>query len=186
MARGELLSVLGLYKYDNTLFDNIQLPSAIDKDVLVNNILLDCAELEVVYPNPTFMKDAIGIWSQSRLKTWNDMMNVLNVEDYKPFINLERRESGYDSQNRNLTSNGEILNKISAFNSNNLENKDSSTTTAKDSGNIRNDYEHNIVGDSALFSKQNIIEQEMKLRKEFDLYKIILDEFKMKFCLLIY
>lgn len=202
MARGELLSVLALYKDDESIFNEMIIPNELDKDVLVDNILLDCAELEVLYPNPNVLKSAIGFWSKSRIKAWNDMKNVLIVDDYRPFINLERKESGYDLETRNLNSkaksnenaNGKVLNKISAFNSNNLENKDSSDTSSNsntssnvdDTGTIRKDYEHTFEGDSAMFTKQNIIEQEMEMRLKYDLYKIIIDEFKKKFCLLIY
>lgn len=202
MARGELLSVLGLYQYDNTIFDEFVFPSELTKETLINNILIDCAELEVLYSNPNVLKSAIGFWSQSRIKSWNDMKNVLIVEDYRPFINLERKESGYDLETRDLNSSssanenasGNVLNKISAFNSSNLENKDSSDTSSNssttsnidDTGTIRKDYEHTFEGDSAMFTKQNIIEQEMEMRLKYDLYKIIIDEFKKKFCLLIY
>ena len=261
MARGELLSVLGLYEWDDTLFDEFVFPNEITKEVLVNNILLECAELEVIYPQPTILKSAIGFWSQSRLKSWEDMKNVLIVENYKPFINLERRESGYDLETRDLNTKGTeslnstsgnsdsttnstinsnatnditssstqdldstTTNKVSAFNSSAFENKeqsivdstttnsgtesqeskekttnnivnessDSNTTTSSNNSNvdntgtIRNDYEHTFEGDSAMFTKQNIIEQEMEMRLKYDLYKIIIDEFKKKFCLLIY
>lgn len=238
MARGELLSVLGLYQFDDSIFDKFVFPQEIQKDVLVNNILLDTAELEVLYSNPSVLKDAIGFWSKSRLKAWEDMKNVLIVENYRPFINLERKESGYDLETRNLKtkevgsgtssrtgnekttssenvkgdSTQDVLNKISAFNSSSLENKDSSTTTTSsdssssgnisssnsdsssssnqsnvdNTGTVRNEYEHTFEGDSAMFTKQNIIEQEMEMRLKYDLYKIIIDEFKMKFCLLIY
>lgn len=202
MARGELLSILGLYQYDDSIFDKLVLPSEINKEVLVNNIILDCAEFEILYPNPNILKESIGFWSESRIKAWEDMKNVLIVENYRPFINLERKESGYDLETRDLNSkanaienaNGKVLNKISAFNSNNLENKDSSDTSSNsntssnvdDTGTIRKDYEHTFEGDSAMFTKQNIIEQEMEMRLKYDLYKIIIDEFKKKFCLLIY
>lgn len=202
MARGELLSVLALYKYDESLFNEMIIPNELDKNVLIDNILLDCAELEILYPNPNVLKSAIGFWSKSRIKAWNDMKNVLIVDDYRPFINLERKESGYDLETRDLNSkansnenaSGNVLNKISAFNSSNLENKDSSDTSSNsnttsnvdDTGTIRKDYEHNFEGDSAMFTKQNIIEQEMEMRLKYDLYKIIIDEFKKKFCLLIY
>lgn len=198
MARGELLSILGLYQYDDSIFDKLVLPSEINKEVLVNNIILDCAEFEILYPNPNILKESIGFWSESRIKAWEDMKNVLIVENYRPFINLERKESGYDLETRDLNSNsnsntnGNVLNKVSAFNSSNLENKDSSDTTSNtnlnvdDTGTIRKDYEHNFEGDSAMFTKQNIIEQEMEMRLKYDLYKIIIEEFKMKFCLLIY
>ena len=238
MARGELLSVLGLYQYDNTIFDEFVFPSPITKEVLVNNILVDCAELEVVYPNPDILKKAIGYWSQSRLQAWTDMKNVLIVENYRPFVNLQRKESGYDLETRNLKTVGvdsltsstsssndssssstgsqdldsTTTGKISAFNSSGFENKDqsivdssistsdtttsestdtSSTTSSNNSnvdntGTVRNEYEHNFEGDSALYSKQSIIEREMEVRLKYDLYRIIIDDFKKKFCLLIY
>lgn len=46
------LSILGLYQWDSTLFDPMTVPDGVDKQAVVNNILLDCAELEVLYSNP--------------------------------------------------------------------------------------------------------------------------------------
>ena len=42
------LSILGLYQWDNTLFDPMIVPAGVDKQAVVNNILMDCAELEVL------------------------------------------------------------------------------------------------------------------------------------------
>ena len=36
MARGELLSVLGMYMYDDTLFDNFVIPDVIDKQDMID------------------------------------------------------------------------------------------------------------------------------------------------------
>ena len=58
------LSILGLYQWDNTLFDPLTVPAGVDKQTVVNNILMDCAELEVLYSNPDTMKTAISIWSE--------------------------------------------------------------------------------------------------------------------------
>ena len=55
------LSILGLYQWDNTLFDPMTVPAGVDKQAVVNNILMDCAELEVLYSNPDTMKTAISI-----------------------------------------------------------------------------------------------------------------------------
>ena len=125
MARGELLSILGLYQYDDSIFDELVLPSEINKEVLVNNIILDCAEFEILYPNPNIMKEAIGFWSKSRLKAWEDMKNVLIVENYRPFINLERRESGYDLETRALKTQG-----TDSLNSSTIGTSDSTTNSS--------------------------------------------------------
>ena len=41
MARGELLSVLGLYQADESIFNYFMIPSVLDRNVLVNNILFE-------------------------------------------------------------------------------------------------------------------------------------------------
>ena len=62
--RPATLSILGLYRYDPTLFDNFQIPTALDKTVLIDNLLLECAELEVLYPDLDFLKFIIGRWRE--------------------------------------------------------------------------------------------------------------------------
>ena len=74
MSMGSRLSLLGLYNMDNTLFNELNVPEDFtndDIDILVANILMECAELEVLYPNATFMKDAIGAWSAKEVITWD-------------------------------------------------------------------------------------------------------------------
>ena len=70
MARGSRISLLGLYTWDNTIFENFMIPSSVDKDVLVNNLLMECAELEVLYADSDFMKNAIEQWSKKELNKW--------------------------------------------------------------------------------------------------------------------
>ena len=57
------LSVLGLYNYDSQIFDRLELPEGVDKETVVNSILLECADLEVLYPVPVVLQTAIGLWS---------------------------------------------------------------------------------------------------------------------------
>ena len=78
MRRLALLSILALYHEDQTIFDNLNIPLEPtpsdtveyidsfrpDKAVVVAGILEKCAELEVIYPDPEAMKDAIGYWSK--------------------------------------------------------------------------------------------------------------------------
>ena len=71
MLNNAWLSILGLYKHDNTIFDGMVLPTAADlnlsepylqdviqdlsRDVLTFKILADLAELPLVYPDPEMM-----------------------------------------------------------------------------------------------------------------------------------
>ena len=73
MGRGSNLSVIGLYNYSENLFNGLSLPAGMtddDKSVLIDNILFECADLEVLYPSWEFMYRAISSWSKKQLPTW--------------------------------------------------------------------------------------------------------------------
>ena len=42
------VSFMGLYSYDPTIFDDVQIPSGIDRETLLNNLMVETAELEVL------------------------------------------------------------------------------------------------------------------------------------------
>ena len=121
MSRGILLDIMALYNHDQTLFSAFQVPTSItwvehgpDGDVthtesipytkqnIIDNILLECAELEVVYPDSDYMKLAIGTWSTKRLYTWQRIADVL-YRKYDPFVNMNRHEWRTTLENRNLS-----------------------------------------------------------------------------------
>lgn len=74
------LSVLGLYTHDNTIFNNMVIPANVDRESLINKILMECAEFEVLYPDAEFMALAIENWSKSMLPTWNKLNTLFNVD----------------------------------------------------------------------------------------------------------
>ena len=57
---------------EDDLFANMTLPTGWDKDLLVDTIMLHGAEFEVLYAEPQFMKNAIGIWSDKHDAHFND------------------------------------------------------------------------------------------------------------------
>jgi hypothetical protein len=83
----------------------MQIPSAMDKDTLVENLLAELAELEVIYPNPVVMKNLIGVWSAKQLDIWNRLYATTQYE-YNPIENYDRQESGTDSGNDTATHTG--------------------------------------------------------------------------------
>jgi hypothetical protein len=105
-----LLSILTLYNHDNSIFENFQIPQQIDKETTVNNLLMELAELEIIYTNPDMMKFAIGAWSKKELPIWQKLANTLNL-DYNPLENLYRTEEYKDKETRDLSgSNNETRN----------------------------------------------------------------------------
>lgn len=147
-----LLTIMGLYNYDNTIFDNLMLPDGVDKPTLIDNIVLETAELECIYPTPVFLKTAIGLWSNVQFLTWDRVYTAMNLE-YNPIENYDRQEtetttgtrahSGKDTTTRSGTvsetgsttgstqgtasESGTTTNKIAGFDSTTLVDHDSST-----------------------------------------------------------
>ena len=81
MARGSRISLLGLYTWDNTIFDNFMIPSSVDRDVLINNLLMECSELEVLYTDSDFMKNAIEQWSKKEIDNWNRIEELFKYNE---------------------------------------------------------------------------------------------------------
>ena len=90
------LSVLGLYKYDNTIFDKLTLPlkaelrqdldliepAELDKNLLIGKILMDLGELSLIYTDPDILKDMIEIWGDVNhdnfLALWETLLYKYN------------------------------------------------------------------------------------------------------------
>lgn len=191
------LSVYGLYNFDNTIFDNLQLPEGLDKDTLIENLLLECAEFEVLYPNPDLMKFAIGSWSRKELDIWERMVKVLSLE-YNPIENYDRMEEFKNTETRDLEVNSfndgadTTTDKVSAFNDPNFTNRDQSEISygshnqTLDDGSITLEREGRVHGNIGVTTTQQMIESELELSKKSCVYDYIIKSFKTRFCLLIY
>lgn len=179
------LSILGLYNWDNTIFDDLTVPAQVDKDDLVKNILLEFAELEVLYPDPSIMKEAIEKWSDIRLAAWQKMATVLYTV-YDPFVNIKRDENRTITETRNLAGSSTGTDKVNAFNETTLVDRSQEQLYTSDTGTITTQEYYHVEGDSAITDAQDVLRKEMDVRIAYDLNRIILDEFKSRFLLQIY
>ena len=105
MGRAVNLSPLGLYNWDQTIFDLMQLPEALNRETLIDNLLAETAELEVLYPNPVVFKNLLGVWSAKNLDVWNRLYATTQY-DYNPIENYNRYETGSDSGTGRTTHSG--------------------------------------------------------------------------------
>lgn len=96
MGRAVNLSPLGLYRWDETIFDLMEIPTALNKPTLIDNLLAETAELEVLYPNPVVFKNLVGVWSHKQIDIWNRLYATTQYE-YNPIENYNRYETGSDS-----------------------------------------------------------------------------------------
>lgn len=95
MSRGATMSIMGLYNNDDSIFDLMSFPEGFteeDEQLVKESILVECAELEILYPAPAVMKTCIGIWSRKELPYWQRVYNASQLE-YNPIENYRRNES---------------------------------------------------------------------------------------------
>lgn len=208
MSRQSWISFLGLYTWDNTLFENLALPegfTADDKTILINNLLMETAELEVIYPDPDFMKSAIEAWSGKEVINWERLYKLMLME-YNPIENYNRVEDS-DNQNRGSTTHGgkdiaqgsasdTVTNHITSFDSNDLQTHDrsqdiSGTTDEVRYGHVISDTTGNhlhstISGNIGVTTSQQMAEQELDITPKLNIFDIIIKSFISRFCLLVY
>lgn len=90
------LTLIGFYNYDHNLFQQLTVPAGIDRQTLIDNILLRGGEFECLYGSLPFIKDAIGVWSRKWQDTFTRWEEALETE-YKPLENYDRIEEWDDT-----------------------------------------------------------------------------------------
>lgn len=193
--------------------DDLTLPEGLNADTLKNNIILECAELEVLYPAPDFFRWAVGVWSAAQLPQWVKMYSALQIE-YNPLENYDRTEEWTESGQRDTTkqvqnstnSNGttsetsDSKHYVTGYNDNRevLQNHDTgsgsstSTASATGTGNETGTDTHDdtrqgrIHGNIGVTTSQQMLKAEFELAPEINMYSIITREFRNRFCLLMY
>lgn len=195
------LTITNLYAKDKTIFDLMKIPADVDKTKLVNNILFECADLEVLYPDTALIKNLIGIWSDTLVDIWERFNKTVNLE-YDPLENYDRREewtdnaSGNSSQNSTASGNDSNTNteKVSAFNSTGFENRAQATSTGENSttgsttGEAESESTHTgrVHGNIGVTTAQQMLKSEIDLLPELCVYDYITAAFKARFCILVY
>lgn len=91
------LSIWGMYQYNNTLFNDMSIPTQVDRQTLIDNILLECNEMQILYTNWSFLKSALNAWSAKSVANWQRIADALDLE-YNPIENYDRQESWVDTQ----------------------------------------------------------------------------------------
>lgn len=106
MSTMQRLTLIGLYNYDSTLFDNLSLPDGYDKDTFIESLLLEHGEKCVLYSNFDFMRYSIGVWSRKWALELSRIYDALTAE-YNPIHNYDRYEEYKDTEKRKYKSESE-------------------------------------------------------------------------------
>lgn len=200
------VSILGLYNYTQTynydLFNKLELPDSelLDRQTLIDNILIRSADFECLYPNPDFLEFKIGIWSKKNYRTFEKWAKALELE-YNPIENYDRFEDWNDDSNgksiidtTNQNSGGVTTNTFkSAFDSNDMQ--DDAKSITDDTSKLKVDgvntgenhliHKGRIHGNIGVTTSMALVTEELNLAR-FNLIDQITDLFIQEFCILVY
>lgn len=203
------LSLIGLYQRDNTILDGIITPTGLDRENLIINIIMECAELEVLYPDPEFIKYLVPLWSAKEVTTWNRIYQA-SLKEYNPIENYDRIEEYTENEttNRDIENTGNSrttthnvgtdTNYINGYNSSEQVmqgatshvSDGNNTGTATNTGNENTDRENiksgRIHGNIGVTTSQQMLQQEVDIAPVINVYNYIIRSFKNRFCLMVY
>lgn len=197
---GATMSLLGLWTANKGLFDFLKIPAALNKQTLIDNLLMECAELEILYPDAEFMRAAIGAWSSAEVDKWEELEKTLHYE-YDPISNYDRREEWTDDSEGSSTASGTATsnatgiatNKQAGYNSQTLVTSDgsessdqsNSSTNNNSSGKSNSRHVGRVRGNIGVTTSQQMIEEQRRV-VDYCIYDVIIDSFLRRFCLLVY
>lgn len=246
---------------NDSIFNGISLTDKIDKQTMIDSIMLRSGEFEVLYADPSFMKYSTNIWFRKNYSAFDRMAETLQAS-YNPLDNYDRHEEWTDdhtgdykknnkndtkgtnnrtddltqtndltrtddlTQTNDLASTNDVTttNDVSAYNDSAYAPKDkqivdqdgtdtgtvtntgtvTDTGTVTNTGTVDNSYEDHITGNESgddrakdkhighlwgnigVTSSMELVEKELNLRKDYNIYDIISDLFVAEFCLTVY
>lgn len=202
------LSILGLYEYNNDVFDNLTLPEGLNSTVLIPMIVTECSDFALLYPDYDFMKMLIGVWSLKEQRIWAAMLESETLE-YNPIENYDRYESisrsvssessGSSSGNSEASgsSSGTTTAAQTAFNTDSFKDTgrsvSSSTTSntseasesASQTAEGTETTEAHLHGNIGVTTAQQMIAGYREI-SNFSTYDFIVQSFKDRFCVQVY
>lgn len=181
--------------------DGFQVPVGMSLEDVRDTLLFECSELEVVYPNLYTMRKAITMWTRSRLPMWERIYDTTRLE-YNPIENYDRQEEWLDTQDTTLTGKNIYSgtdtseDKTVGFNGaaggglgESLRDSSTNTATHDTTTNGHNSGESShkgrVHGNIGVTTTQQMIREERQV-DAFNMTAYIVEEFKRRFCIMVY
>lgn len=86
-----------IYDYDGSIFDRMQLPEGVNRDLTLDAIFSKYGHTPLFRPDPSWLKYYIGSWSLKNAYTWSKLYATMTVE-YDPIANYDRTETTTDTR----------------------------------------------------------------------------------------
>ena len=200
MSTIQRMTLIGMYHYDNTLFDNVSLPEGYDKETFINSLLLEHGEKCVMYTDVDFMKFSLGVVSCKWYHEFERIYTALN-EEYNPLHNYDRHEEYKDITERKAG--GSVTTtqpqdateetRVAAYNSDSYEPDRKSYSNA---GTVKSESENgengtlthdaHLYGNIGVMTSAAMALEETRLRSDNNMYGVIADIFSKEVLLQLY
>lgn len=195
-----LVSIVPLSKNYPEIWDNFQVPDGIDKQNVIDSILMACGEMELLYSDPYYLAWMIKTWTNRELPVWTSLEETLHYK-YNPIWNVEGSEretidrTGEEERDLKNERTPDLTNtvKIAGYNENEPAVRDVVQETGKDtqsqtgkvgtkSGEVRELVRGMNLG---VMTTQQLIREQREL-VQFTVTEFITNSFKSTFCLMVY
>lgn len=181
------LTFQGLLTWAPDLFNTMSLPAGVDRDAVINGILLYSADRCVYWSDPQAVKGALAAWSALQLPSWEKMAAALTAS-YDPLENYDRREEGgWKDQNAGMVTNtGTLKNtgtntsetSVSAYDAGTYEPRAKEVQTpdlGSESHNYQQDEKsttrtfnnYRVHGNIGVTTSQQMLQAELELRQAY-------------------
>ena len=185
-----------MHLWDGDLFDDIILPDGMDKATVVNQLMLDNALLEVVYPEHDLLNSLINAHFLARQLDYQRLCDAVS-QTYNPLYNLDRKNTLTEKTERSENTTGNTTSntnqsteqKVSAFDSSTYQpseqmtgnTSDTTDATTDSQGQDVNTLESHEEGSIGVITPQDMLRREFDIRKDWNIYKFISMDFRDQF-----
>lgn len=182
------------------MLDDLPIPERLDPDILRSEIVFECGLLTPLYSEPEIMKSAIRQWFRSREWTFDKLIDIIEAK-YSPIENTDRYEEMSRDETEKLDKSRdrdatiedsvEVTNgtedKVAAYNTDSYSESsqrtgtDSTESTREESENETEKHDRglneklirHVHGNIGVTSNVQLINEQLGLLEEFNIYKWI-------------
>lgn len=179
-----LLSIIALYKARPDLFDDLHIPPALNREALIDELCMECGEMNLTITNPQILKIAIDRWSSTRIEVWQHLFDTTQYV-YNPIWNKDGVIKETEKMTSKSSLDGTDTDETSAYNSTTYQPNNKTTIDHDTSGEANVERTRIEQGNIGVVTTQSMIKEEREIA-DFSLYRLIIDEFKRRFCIMVY
>lgn len=173
---------------------------SIEPGEFLDVLFSEAGHFDTIYSSAEELEKHFNLWIRRSKTRWDNVYSTMCYQ-YNPINNYDRTETYTEKiigksdviVNGNTSANGTQTNKVSAFNQKDYTDReqiiDSSSGTSKQDSNANNTQDVTrtikVGGNIGVTTTQEMLEAERKLWK-FDFLLMIVEEYKKRFCIMVY